>query len=280
MERIDERVVGRVEVQDHDDVAVDAVHPLRAQAVGGVLHLQRAARRRADHQDVLRAGVLALDRGRGQVVQIDPVDLVVEVPGVAGRPSDQDGHHEAERAQDPGHGSPPRALLGGGVSAPLFALRGINLASQLVQALFDRVLGRIRLGGRAGRCYLAGIALCAGPGLCAGPALSSARPLRRHRPPRQHRAPRRALRVDLASESMEALLDGIVLGVLGAHGAVLCVTSDRVVPVDAPAPVTAPDRATGTAGKTTDRAPGMAVKPVRGETLVRPMVVPGSSLLR
>ena len=185
---------------------------------------------------------------------------MVEVPGVARRPSDQDGHHEAEGAQDPGHGSPPRALLGGGVSAPLFALRGINLASELVQAPFDRVVGRIRLGGRAGRCYLAGLALCAGIGRCAGVGRCAGIG---RRASTRRRA--RALRVDLASESMEALLDGIVLGVLGAHGAVLCVTSDRVVPVDAPAPVTAPDRATGTAGKTTDRAPEMAVKPVRGE---------------
>ena len=114
-----ERVVGRVEVEDHHHVAVDAVDPLRAQAVGRVLHGQGTARRGADHQDVLRARVLALDRGRGEVVQIDPVDLVVEVPGVAGRRPDQEGDHQPDRAQDVGHRpAPGTARAGGGVRPP------------------------------------------------------------------------------------------------------------------------------------------------------------------
>ena len=52
-------VVSRVDVEDHDHVAVDAVHTLRAQAVGRVLHGQGAAGGGPRHQDVLRAGLLA-----------------------------------------------------------------------------------------------------------------------------------------------------------------------------------------------------------------------------
>ena len=46
-------MVGRIGVEDHDHVAVDAVHALRAQPVGRVLHGEGAARGRAHHQDVL-----------------------------------------------------------------------------------------------------------------------------------------------------------------------------------------------------------------------------------
>ena len=52
-------VMCRVGMEDHDHVAVDTVHALRAQAVSKVLFSQSAARGGAHHQDVLRAGLLA-----------------------------------------------------------------------------------------------------------------------------------------------------------------------------------------------------------------------------
>ena len=196
-----QRVVRRVEVQDHHHVAVDAVDALRAQPVGGVLHRERAARRRADHEDVLRAGVGALHRRRGEVAQIDAVDLVVEVPAVAGRCAGDEHDDQQQGAPDPGRGATPRAPLGGGVrgtvvcrtalallappppaaSAPV---RLVDLATELLEAPLDRVHG----GFGSGRS-LVGVRL-------------------------GHVLP----------EPVEALVDWVVLGIGRTHGGVLSVT--------------------------------------------------------
>ena len=69
-------VVGRVGVEDHDHVAVDPVHPLRAQPVGRILDLQRTARRGADHQDVLGAVLLASAKCTAQAIHLDPGKVV------------------------------------------------------------------------------------------------------------------------------------------------------------------------------------------------------------
>ena len=108
-------VGGRIEVQDHHDVAVHPVDPLRAQAVGGVLHLERAAVGGADHQDVLGPGVGAVHGCRRQVLEVDPVDLVVQVPGVPGHRAGQEDEHQGECPADPGCDASPGALLGCGM---------------------------------------------------------------------------------------------------------------------------------------------------------------------
>ena len=113
-----QRVRRRVEVEDHHHVAVDTVDPLRAQAVGGVLHGQGAAVGGADQQDVLRARVGAAGRDLGQAVHVDPVDLVVQVPGVPGRGPDDEGHHQPDRAQHVGHGPASRSARAGSACAP------------------------------------------------------------------------------------------------------------------------------------------------------------------
>ena len=197
---------GRVEVKDHHHVAVNSVDALGAQAVGGVLDLEGAPIRGTDHQDVLGAGVVTLHRSGGQVLQVDAVDLMVEVPGVpSGRPGDQ---HENQRqgAPHPGRralagttfrGSVCRALpsivpfgapaLAASASAGVGSL--VDLASELMEALLDGVLGRILCGAR----------------LC--------RPL-----------------ADLLTQLVEALLDGIVLGLGRTHRAVFRLkTCDRTL---------------------------------------------------
>src|SRR5450759_924817 len=95
------RVLLRVEMEDHHHVAVDAVHTLGAQAVGGVLDGERAPVGGPDHQDVLGAGVSACGGGVDEALDVDPVDRVVEVeagPGGAGH-----SHHDddGQGQQDP-----------------------------------------------------------------------------------------------------------------------------------------------------------------------------------
>ena len=101
MERIETEWFDGVQVQDHDDVAVHAVDALRAQAVGGVLHLERAAVGRTDHEDVLRARVVAFHRRRRQVAQVDVVDLMIEVPAVPGRSARHQHQDQHDSPADP-----------------------------------------------------------------------------------------------------------------------------------------------------------------------------------
>ncbi len=106
-------VVGGIGVEDHDHVAVDPVHPLRAQPVGRVLHGEGAAGGRTHHQDVLRAGLLAGGEGTVQPLHLDAVEVVGEVVGVPGPPSDD--QEEDDRADEHGQADPMPSLglLGG-----------------------------------------------------------------------------------------------------------------------------------------------------------------------
>src|SRR6185437_15373775 len=84
--------------------AVHPGHPLCAQPVGRVLHLQAAPGGRSHHQDVLGPGVDALGGAGGQSLHRDAVDLVVQVPGVPGGGADHqdDDHPEGDHdADDP-----------------------------------------------------------------------------------------------------------------------------------------------------------------------------------
>ena len=76
---------GRVGVQDHHDVAVDAVDPLGTQPVGGVLDREGAPRSRSDHQDILRPDFGAGAEGRAKTVHFHSVQVVSQVVGIAGR---------------------------------------------------------------------------------------------------------------------------------------------------------------------------------------------------
>ena len=227
----------RVEVQDHDDVAVDAVHPLGAESVGGVLHLEGAARRRTDHEDVLRAGIAALEGGRRQVLEVDPVDLVVEVPGVAGGGTRDEDDHQRHGPADPGHRPSPRPLLrrrvGGAIASsssgsdpgaptrPARPVRLVDLGAQPVQPALDRVLRRTRWAGcfgcpgRVGRVGVVGRdavvgrdSLVGGAGVVGRDGVVGIECV-------GTRAGSRLF--DLASERVEAPLDGVVLGIGRAH---------------------------------------------------------------
>ena len=181
--------------------------PWEHKPVGGVLHLERAPVRRADHEDVLRTGVVALHRSGGEVLQVDAVDLVVEVPAVPRRRSRDQHEDQRQRAPDPGRGALAGATFRSGVGRPLarivvFAARAlaasacprcrrlVDLATELVQALLD---GVSRPGPRAR----------------AGSAAASA---------------------DLLAELVQALLDGVVLGIGRTHRAVFRLkTCDRTL---------------------------------------------------
>ncbi len=141
-----DRVIRRVEVENHDHVTVHAVDTLGAQAVGGVLHLECASVGRADHEDVFCAGVVALDRRRREVPQIDVVDLVIEIPAIAGGSAGQQHEDKCDRPSDPGQrplAGPPlgrgvRWTLGSpiGVAPPAFPtpvrpVRLLNLAAEV-----------------------------------------------------------------------------------------------------------------------------------------------------
>jgi len=84
---------GGVDVHDHDDVAVDAVHAVLAKSVGLVLDLQRTSIGGADEQDIL-GPVRALD-----VAHVNVVDLRAEVEVVGDYPQDQ-YQDQAEHAED------------------------------------------------------------------------------------------------------------------------------------------------------------------------------------
>src|ERR1700722_18461545 len=66
-------VRGGVEVEDHDDVTVDAVYALAADAVTDVLLLERASVGRADQEDVLGPALLAVRLAGGQPLHRDAV---------------------------------------------------------------------------------------------------------------------------------------------------------------------------------------------------------------
>ena len=114
--------LGGVEMEDHDDVAVDPVDPLRAQAVGGVLHRERAAVGRPDQEDVGRAGVGPGRRDVDQALDAEPVDLAVEVPGVGGRPADDHHHQDAHTGERPPElpmaGAPASAVAAAPTAGP------------------------------------------------------------------------------------------------------------------------------------------------------------------
>ena len=116
-----------VEVEDHHHVAVDPVDPLRAQAVGGVLHLEGAPVGGADQEDVLGAGVGPGGRDVDQAPDVEPVDLTVEVPGVAGGPADQrprpgrppmPSTHHSFRCREPASVARPCLPLARATSSP------------------------------------------------------------------------------------------------------------------------------------------------------------------
>ena len=90
-------VMGRVGMEDHDHIAVDPVDALRAQPESRVLHGQRAPGGRADHQDVLRAGLLAGCEGGVKALHLDPVEVVGEV---VGEPRTRHHHNEHHRQRD------------------------------------------------------------------------------------------------------------------------------------------------------------------------------------
>jgi hypothetical protein len=95
------RALVRVEVQDHHHVTVHAVDTLRAEPVGGVLHLEGAPVGGPDHQDVLRTGVGAGGGHVGEAVDVEAVDLVVQVPAVARGAPHGDQQQHGYRTQDP-----------------------------------------------------------------------------------------------------------------------------------------------------------------------------------
>ena len=247
-----ERTVGRVEMQDHHDVAVHAVDALGAQSVSGVLHLEGAAVRRADHEDVLRARVLPLDRGRGEIFEVDAVDLVVEVPAVAGgRPGDQ--------ARAPaGRSRPPR---------PPCVCENASSG---------------RRGPGPGVTH---------PSLQPRPCSAPACPARRARPPRSGARARAALsrrgcRRGPWATSARPPVQGPPLRSAGRAGADLCgrgrsrgwagswwrsdpIDVRPLVLVDARAPLTAPVWAAGTPGKPSQQHLRMAVSRARPRGIAR-----------
>ena len=138
------------------------------------------------------------------------MDLVVEVPAVAGRGAGDEDEDEREGAADPGQRAPARAPLwrsmrgpaSPGVPAPWFrappsVARLVDLAPQLVQPVFDRV----------GRC-----------GGAIGGGLTRGGISRRTR-----------VCVDLAPQLVQPLLNGVVLGFVRTHRAVVWVTCDRMI---------------------------------------------------
>jgi hypothetical protein len=72
-----------IEVQDHHHVRVDPVHALRAQSVGGVLHLECATVGGTDQQDVCGTGIGPGRRDIDQSLDVEPVDPAVQVGGVS-----------------------------------------------------------------------------------------------------------------------------------------------------------------------------------------------------
>ena len=211
MDRIETRVVRRVEVQDHHHVAVDSVDALGAQPVGRVLHLEGAAVRRADHEDVLRTGVRALRRGRRQVLQVDAVDLVVEVPAVAGGGAGDQHDHEQQGAAHPGRCALGRALLlGGSVRRSPGAASSPSLSFWRLRPGLSRSTRSASSICRPSSCrpFSTGFSATSS-GEDGGSRINWARPL------------------DLLSELMQALVDWVVLGVGRAHdGAVFWLTCE------------------------------------------------------
>ena len=94
-------------MKDHDDVAVDAVHALAADAVSDVLLLQRAAVRGADQKDVLGAALGAVGLPGRQTLDGDAMHQVVEVPGIAPCSRGNQDDHQAEHHQCPSQTAPP-----------------------------------------------------------------------------------------------------------------------------------------------------------------------------
>ena len=159
-----------------------------------------------------------------RLLQVDAVDLMVEVPGVPRRRPGDQHEDQGQVPPDPGRralagatfrGSMRRAVssivlfgaLALAASASAGAGRLVDLASELVEALLDRVL----------------------------------------RPDLPPRARRRRSPADLLTELVKALLDGIVLGIGRTHRASVQIEDVRPdAPADARAPEVAPAWAAGT----------------------------------
>ena len=90
-------MVGGIDVQDHDHVAVDAGHALGAQPVHRVLHSERAPIGRSHHQDVLATGLLPGGQRAGEAVHLDPVEVMGQVVDVAG--ATPDDHEQADQRE-------------------------------------------------------------------------------------------------------------------------------------------------------------------------------------
>ena len=263
-----QRVVRRVQVQDHHDVAVDARSRPVSTGRRRVLHRERAARGRPDHQDVLRPRVSALRRRIREVVQADAVDLVVEIPA---RIPQQRRRSARARGRSSRGRSPPCAGSSASSSAPRAPVRRpprpprataaapTTAASAPPRRSDDPVRGGPRSTGlSAGSAPSAAGAATASPsagGVSARRAVGS-RVRRRPgqfvvgaricscRPGRcRWLAPACGIRLrvlagrlwtggrllrlfDLAAEVVQALVDGIVFGVRGAHGPVFRMTYD------------------------------------------------------
>ncbi len=84
-------------MEDHDDVAVDAVDSLATDPVADVLLLQRAAVRGPDEQDVLRPALGTVGLSGGQALDRDAMHQVVQVPGVAPDAGDDEDDDDPER---------------------------------------------------------------------------------------------------------------------------------------------------------------------------------------
>ena len=146
-------MVRRVSVEDHDHVAVHAVHALGAEPVGRVLHRQGAAGRGSHHQDVLAARLLSRSEGRVQSLYMHPVQIVGQVIGVAGATSE---HHQHDSQADQHHPSqdapPPAPHLPGSLSGPP-ALPGAAPVHRFPESRQTRLVRRrpaSRAGGTAG----------------------------------------------------------------------------------------------------------------------------------
>ncbi len=148
------------------------------------------------------------------------MDLVVEVPAVAGCGTDDEDEDKGEGAAHPSQRALARAALrgcvGGAASlslagpwfrAPPGVARLVDLAPELVQPVFDGV------GGRAGP-------------ITGDPTRSG---VTRSGVTRSGVGRRSVGCVDLASQLVQALLHGVVLGFVRAHGAMVWETCDRMI---------------------------------------------------
>ncbi len=95
-----------IEVENHDDIAIDAVDSLTTDPVADVLLLQRAPVRGPDEQYVLGPALGAMCLSGRQAFDGNAVHQVVEVPGVAPHPGHDEDDHDPEYAERPCDASP------------------------------------------------------------------------------------------------------------------------------------------------------------------------------